>query len=191
MVGAVRPRAPPSGVCARCGKPESSDPPGSAGSLPGHCAAYPWRELGIIGETGNACTLFLEGERQSSLLPQGNRRCPRHPIVPSRDYPGFTALPSNPSSFAMGFNASMQHPMCSSKSTPRSAAPTIMSSRFTLRAKALSFILFRTDLVSTWASDLPGLINATAVMNPASSSQAKGLFPWACREGRRCIRRAT
>ena len=52
----------------------------------------------------------------------------------------------------------------------------MMSSRFTLRAKALSFIRFRTDLVSTSASDLPGLIKATAVINPASSSQAKRAF---------------
>ena len=37
----------------------------------------------------------------------------------------------------------------------------MMSSRFTLRAKALSFILFRTDFTSTSASDLPGLIRAT------------------------------
>ena len=58
----------------------------------------------------------------------------------------------------MGFRASMQKAMCSSRSTPRAAAPLMMSSRFTLRAKALSFILFRTDLVSTSASDLPGLI---------------------------------
>src|SRR2546428_12208393 len=47
-----------------------------------------------------------------------------------------------------------------------------MSSRFTLRANALSFIFFRTDFASTSASDFPGFTSAHAVMNPASSSQA-------------------
>ena len=51
-----------------------------------------------------------------------------------------------------------------------------MSSRFTFRANALSFIRLRTDFTSTSASDLPGLISATAVMNPASSSQANNAF---------------
>src|SRR5579864_5457457 len=106
---------------------------------------------GIICETAQACTLFFAGEVT-------------------------TALPSRPSSLAIGLSASMQKAMCSSRSTPKSFAPLTMSSRFTLRAKALSFILFRTDFTSTSASDLLGLISATAVMNPASSSQAKSAF---------------
>ena len=57
-----------------------------------------------------------------------------------------------------------------------SAAPLMMSSRLTERAKALSFIFLRTDLASTSASDLLGLTRALAVMNPASSSQAKSVF---------------
>src|SRR5207244_4256804 len=71
-------------------------------------------------------------------------------VQPRRtDYPILAALPSSPSLSAIGFRASMQKLMCSSRSTPRSVAPLMMSSRFTLRAKALSFILFRTDLAST------------------------------------------
>ena len=85
-------------------------------------------------------------------------------------------MPSNPSSFATVFIASMQNAMCSSRSTPKSAAPFTMSSRCTLRAKALSFIFFRTDLASTSASDFPGFTSAQAVMNPASSSQANRVF---------------
>ena len=46
----------------------------------------------------------------------------------------------------MVFIASMQNAMCSSRSTPISAAPLMMSSRLTERAKALSFIFFLTEL---------------------------------------------
>src|ERR1017187_10078394 len=91
-------------------------------------------------------------------------------------YAVFAALPSNPSLSAIPCSASMQKAMCSSKSTPRAAAPLTISSRFTLRAKALSFIRFRTDFASTSANDFPGLIRATAVMDPGSSSQAKRAF---------------
>src|SRR5579859_2110911 len=80
--------------------------------------------------------------------------------------------PAKPSSLAIVFIASMQNAMCSSRSTPRSAAPLMMSSRLTLRAKALSFIFLRTDLASTSASDLLGLTSAEAVMKPEISSQA-------------------
>ncbi len=66
--------------------------------------------------------------------------------------------------------------MCSSRSNPNRRRRPLMSSRFTLRANALSFIFFRTDLASTSASDLPGFTRAQAVMNPASSSQAKSVF---------------
>src|SRR5881227_3757998 len=68
----------------------------------------------------------------------------------------FLSWPANPSSFATPFIASMQNAMCSSRSTPSAAAPWVMSSRLTLRAKALSFIFLRTDLASTSARDLPG-----------------------------------
>src|ERR1035437_4506318 len=85
----------------------------------------------------------------------------------------FAASPSSP---AIPLIASMQNAMCSSRSTPRPAAPLIMSSRLTERAKALSFMRFRTDLASTSASDLLGLISAVAVMKPASSSQANSVF---------------
>src|SRR5579864_498395 len=61
----------------------------------------------------------------------------------------------------------MQNAMCSSRSTPRSRAPFTMSSRLTVRAKALSFIFLRTDFASTSANDFPGLTSAQAVMNPA------------------------
>src|SRR5580698_10570187 len=81
-------------------------------------------------------------------------------------YASFAALPSNPNLSAMPCNVPMQNAMCSSRSTPRAAAPLTMSSRFTLRAKALSFIRFRTDFASTSASDFPGLTSAQAVMNP-------------------------
>src|SRR2546430_1098775 len=55
-------------------------------------------------------------------------------------YAELTAFPSSPNSFAIPFIASMQNAICSSKSTPNSAAPLVMSLRLTLRAKALSFI---------------------------------------------------
>ena len=47
-----------------------------------------------------------------------------------------------------------------------------MSSRFTARAKALSFIFFSTPFTSTSRIDLVGFTSAQAVRNPASSSQA-------------------
>src|SRR2546421_11604328 len=49
-----------------------------------------------------------------------------------------TTFPSSPNSFAIPFIASMQNAICSSKSTPSSAAPLVMSLRLTLRANALS-----------------------------------------------------
>src|SRR5207253_9753795 len=66
-------------------------------------------------------------------------------------YAELTAFPSSPNSFAIPFIASMQNAICSSKSTPNSTAPLVMSLRLTLRAMALSFIFFRTDLASTSA----------------------------------------
>src|SRR5581483_819539 len=92
------------------------------------------------------------------------------------DSAGVAALPSRPNSPAMVFIASMQVVMCWSRSMPNSAAPRVMSSRLTLRAKALSFIFLRTERASTSASDLLGLTSVMAVMNPASSSQAKRAF---------------
>src|SRR5262249_59959110 len=81
-------------------------------------------------------------------------------------------VPPSPKSAATIVIAAMQKAMCSSRSMPRSAAPLMMSSRLTLRAKALSFIFLRTDLASTSASDLLGLTSAEAVMKPEISSQA-------------------
>src|SRR5262249_28475834 len=84
--------------------------------------------------------------------------------------------PASPKSPAIPLIAWIQKAMCSSRSTPISAAPLMMSSRFTLRANALSFIFLRTDLASTSANDLLGFTSALAVMNPASSSQANNAF---------------
>jgi hypothetical protein len=53
-----------------------------------------------------------------------------------------------------------------------SAAPRVMSSRFTARAKALSFIFFFTAATSTSAMLFDGRTRATAVTNPLSSSTA-------------------
>src|SRR5215831_7233617 len=96
----------------------------------------------------------------------------------TRFYAGcdFAALPSNPNIRAIPFMASMQKVMCSSRSTPRSRAPFTMSLRFTLRAKALSFNLFFTDLESSSARDLLGFTSVAAVINPANSSQANKVF---------------
>ena len=51
----------------------------------------------------------------------------------------------------------MQKPMCSSSSTPRSSPPLTMSSRFTLRAKALSFIRLSDRLHVNFGKRLAGL----------------------------------
>jgi hypothetical protein len=82
--------------------------------------------------------VFLEdsmGKRvQRRSLSQNERQRVGHPqygrTFKNRDhavravfYAVFAALPSNPSSFAIGFRPSMQKAICSSRSAPRSAAP--------------------------------------------------------------------
>src|SRR6266568_7279231 len=62
-------------------------------------------------------------------------------------YAELTAFPSSPNSLAVPFMASIQNAMCSSRSTPRSAAPVVMSLRLTLRARlCLSSFFGRTWL---------------------------------------------
>ena len=67
--------------------------------------------------------------------------------------------------------ARMQKSMCSSTSTPISAAPRIISSRLIARANALSFSFLRTLFASTSAMLRPGFTYEHAVRKPASSSQ--------------------
>ena len=68
--------------------------------------------------------------------------------------------------------ASITNWMCSSRSTPSSAAPSTTSSRFTPRANALSFIFFRTERASTSCTLRDGRTSAVAVIRPVSSSTA-------------------
>src|SRR4029077_3482281 len=77
-----------------------------------------------------------------------------------------------PSSCAIGFKASRTNSTCSSKGIPRTSAPAMSSSRWTPRAKALSFIFLRTVFASTELSDLSGLTSAHAMMKPHISSTA-------------------
>ena len=56
---------------------------------------------------------------------------------------------------------------------PYSSTPSAMSARFTLRAKALSFSLFFTELTGTSASFFDGRTRVTAVMKPTNSSTAR------------------
>ena len=58
-------------------------------------------------------------------------------------------FPARPSSAARACIALTQNAMCSFERTPSSCAPSMMSWRLTLRAKALSFIFFFTDATST------------------------------------------
>src|SRR5260370_1427014 len=59
---------------------------------------------------------------------------------------------------------------------PSNSAPSVISSRFTARAKALSFIFFFTPATSTSRIDLLGFTSAQAVKNPASSSHANNVL---------------
>ena len=83
-----------------------------------------------------------------------------------------SVVPAKPSTSACCCIAARQKATWSGKSMPSSAAPMTMSSRFTPRANALSFIFFRTDETLTSWIDLVGLTKALAVRNPANSSQA-------------------
>src|SRR5207253_2638007 len=58
-------------------------------------------------------------------------------------------VPSRPRRRAASSNARTTSEMRSSNGTPISSAPFSIMSRLTARAKALSFIFFRTDLAST------------------------------------------
>ena len=67
--------------------------------------------------------------------------------------------------------ASMTNWMCSSKSTPNSAAPRMTSSRLTPLANPFDFIFFLT--LDAVRSPMPvGRRSAVAVMRPVISSQA-------------------
>ena len=68
--------------------------------------------------------------------------------------------------------ASITNWMCSSSSTPRSAAPRVMSSRLTAAAKPFCFNFFFTLEAVMPADAVRAAPCATAVMKPASSSQA-------------------
>src|SRR5437763_12664802 len=85
----------------------------------------------------------------------------------------FHCTPARPIRSAISTSAPRRNVMCSSRSTPNSAAPLTMSSRLTLRANALSFSFFFTDAGFTSTIDLLGCTSAQAVRNPHSSSHAK------------------
>ena len=70
----------------------------------------------------------------------------------------------------------MQNSMWASRSRPISAAPLITSSRFTARAKALSFNFFRTDFPSTSWMLRDGFTYEHGRRNPESPSQANSVF---------------
>ncbi|HAF11750.1 MAG TPA: hypothetical protein DCK98_16965 [Chloroflexi bacterium] len=81
-------------------------------------------------------------------------------------------VPSRPRRSAASSIARTTSAMRSSNGTPMSSAPFSIMSRLTARAKALSFIFFRTDVASTSRTAFDGLTSATAVTNPQSSSTA-------------------
>src|SRR5262249_32285141 len=78
----------------------------------------------------------------------------------------------SPSAPSIDRMASRTNAMWVSRSTPSSAAPFRMSSRFTLRAKPVLFSFFFTDSTSTAASFFSGVTSAHATRNPDSSSHA-------------------
>ena len=81
----------------------------------------------------------------------------------------------SPNSLAIPFIASMTNWMCSSRSTPKSAAPRITSSRFTPFANPFVFIFFLT--LDAVRSPIPvGRMSAVAVMRPVISSHAYNPF---------------
>ncbi len=111
--------------------------------------------------------------------------------------PAFTALPSSPSSCRDAASGrSMQKPMCSSRSTPRvGGAGRTMSSRFTLRAKALSFNSFSRP---TWRRPRPATFRDPIERDGSNKSrrvrrEAEQAFSMGrvARSRRCCTRRAT
>src|SRR5579875_2726628 len=91
-------------------------------------------------------------------------------------YPGtsYTAActPARPSVSAILDIASITKAICSSRSTPSSAAPLTRSSRLTPAAKPLVFIFLRTEETSRPRMLLFGRTSAVAVTMPVISSQA-------------------
>src|SRR5439155_24304048 len=107
-------------------------------------------DLGGLGQDG--------GARVEDRVHQQDARAAAH---------GF-----RPRSAAIGLSASRTFSTCSSKGMPSDSAPATSSSRWTPRAKALSFIFLRTVLGSTALRDLSGLTRAHAMMKPHISSTA-------------------
>ena len=97
--------------------------------------------------------------RRHSRLPGGHRlprRATRKDVAASlsgrsRGGQGAAqpAVPASPSLSASACSAAITPSITSSSGIPNSAAPRTMSSRFTARANALSFIFFFTEATST------------------------------------------
>ncbi|TMC76303.1 MAG: helix-turn-helix transcriptional regulator [Chloroflexi bacterium] len=81
-------------------------------------------------------------------------------------------VPSRPRRSAASSMARTTSATRSSNGMPISSAPFSIMSRLTARAKALSFIFFRTEVASTSRTAFEGFTSATAVTNPQSSSTA-------------------
>src|SRR5581483_2378261 len=125
----------------------------------------------VAADAARACGA-INGERQLvfPLCPGGHvtvQRCRHH----------------NPSVASTGRSAAMTNAIWSSSGTPSSSAPCFTSSRFTPRAKALSFNFFLTELTSRSAKLREGRTSAHATRNPHSSSTAYNVRAMAVSRG--------